>query len=353
MKWNRLAVAIGALVTVPAIFACSLRDTSYLRASGGTPVDDAGDDDAIVDGAKATCAATVLASGLAGPRLLVQDDSAIYWVTNDGNLSALKKDGTATAPRTVGGIGASVTSMAAEPGSGPNIFYTTGSEVRRIPKAGGASALVGTTTPAPRALAVDATHVFAMADDDTSADPSSITRFTHAGGAGEVIYSSEGAFVAAIALEGEDVFWDAYDNEFNSLPKSVAPDAGTPVSYRPSSAGDESATAPRAFAVDPQAFYYSNSVDVRSFKRQPTGVPTQLLSYDVDALVQAIAIDDRYVYAIDTVVNGTLRRAPKDGLGTPEVMLDGLVKPTALVVDATNVYVTVEGTPGAVLKCAK
>lgn len=356
MRPRALAFAVGTIASASAIMACSLRDTSYLKAGGASPSEAGADNDVAtppVDGSTPTRTATTIASGQAGPRLLVQDDSAIYWVTNDGNVSALKKDGSETTPRTVGNVGTSVTSMAAEPGSGPNLFYTSGGEVRRIPKAGGSPSLVGATTPAPRALAVDATHVFAMSDDDTSADPSSITRFPNAGGAGQMIFSSDASYIGAIAVEGDNVFWDSLDNRFNSLPKNASPDAGPPTSYRPTGDADESSITPFAFAVDGQAFYYSNGTDVRSFKRQETGVATQLLFYEVESVVNAIAIDDRYVYAIDAIVNGTLRRAQKDGLGAAETMLAALLKPTSLAVDSTSVYLAVEGTPGAILKCTK
>lgn len=347
-----------AVGSAAAILACSFRDITYLQVGPAPAGTDSGGTDAVTpeaggggDGSVATRTATVVAPGQLGPRLLTQDDTTLYWVTNDGNILALKKDGSESAPRPVAPA-AGVTFLIAEEGAGPSLFYASDSQVFRVDKAGGMPAPIGTTDPAPRALAADSAHVFVMGDDDgLSNESAGLYRFQHDGGAPAVLRRAELGVMYAIALRGNDVFWDEGDEVFLSLPKSSAPDAG-PQRYRPTGATQQISLTPQAFTVDDQAFFYSDqSGDVRTLARQPASAPTLIIAST--SPVEALAIDGTHVYALETTGNGVLRRNTKDGRGTAELMLDNLAKPSSLVVDATTVFIAIEGPPGAIVKCAK
>lgn len=349
-------VGIGAFIAASAIFACSLRDTSYLQAGGGpTPLPDGGGgDDAPVNpdtGSGATRTATVIASGQVAPQFLTQDDGTLYW-TGEGKIFALKKDGSETAPREVTAAAAGITFLVAEEGAGPNLFFTSGKEIKVVPKAGGTPTSIATTNPAPVALAVDPTYVFAAANDPDAFE-AALMRYTHDGMSPTVVRApDEASEVVAVALQGTDVWWDEGTGDFFSLPRNTGPDAGAK-KYSVSGQDVEYSYTPLGFAVDEKAIYYSNGTEVRAFAKTATGTPTQLINYEDTSEITAIAVDDKYVYAIDSRTNGTLRRNTKDKPGTPELMLDGLAKPTSIAVDATSVYLTIEGPAGTIVKCAK
>ena len=236
------------------------------------------------------------------------------------------------------------------------LFYTKGTEVFTVPKAGGASTSIGTTTPPPRALAIDPAFVFAMAEDENAADEPGLYRFQHDGGAPTVLRrASDSLYMYAIALQGNDVFWDEGEGTFFSLPKDAVADAG-PTLYEGKGANEsiETALYANGFAVDQNAFFYSDGTNVRTHQRAPSSTANTVISYAADTTsVTAVAIDDQYVYAIETGANGTLRRNTKDAKGAPELMLDGLGTPNSLAVDGTAIYIALEGPPGAIVKTTK
>ena len=358
VKARAFIVAGGAAISAAAIFACSLRDTSYLQAGGGPPGNEGGADNVVpgVDGSTATRTATVVAGNQFAPSLLTQDNENLYWVTSDGNVMAIKKDGSETAPRTMATAGAGVTALGTTDAA--ELFYTKGAEVFLVPKSGGGGAgtAIASTSPPPRALAVDPTFVFAMAEDETGEIEPGLYRFQHDGGAPTVLRrASESLYMYAIALQGNDVFWDEGDGVFLSLPKNAIADAG-PTTYDVMGAGGtiESALYANSFTVDENAFFYSDSSNVRSHARAPISTANTIIPYSAETTsVRAVAVDDRFVYAIETGAAGTLRRNTKDGKGAPELMLDGLSTPNSLAVDGTSVYIALEGPPGAIVKCAK
>jgi hypothetical protein len=346
----------GAVVVAATILACSLRVTSYLQAGGGTSPSEAGPDGIVpgADGSSATQTATVVAPDQFGPSLLTQDTGDLYWVTSDGNVMAIKKDGSEPSARMVTAAGPGVTALGTTDAA--ELFYTKGAQIFTVPKGGGAGSPIATTTPPPRALAVDPAYVFAMAEDESSDDEPGLYRFQHDGGAPTVLRrASESLYMFAIALQGNDVFWDEGEGIFFSLPKDAVADAG-PTSYESTGTAEtiESALYASSFAVDENAFFYSDGENVRTHPRAPMSTANTAIAYSADtASVRAVAIDDRFVYAIETGASGTLRRNTKDAKGTPELMLDGLATPNSLAVDANAVYVALEGPPGAIVKCGK
>lgn len=356
---NRRGIAgAGAIVVATGwLAACSLRDTSYLQAGGTTtPPNEAGPDSILpgVDGSTATHTATVIVPNLLAPSLLTQDKDNLYWVTSDGNVMAIKKDGTEASPRTITAAGTGVTALATVDAA--ELFYTKGTDVFTVPKAGGAATTIATTTPPPRALAVDPSFVFAMAEDENSADEPGLYRFQHDGGASTVLRrASDSLYMYAIALQGSDVFWDEGEGTFFSLKKDAVADAG-PTMYEGKGPNDsiETALYANGFAVDENAFFYSDGTDVRTHQRVPSSTANIVIPYDVDSAgVTGVAIDDKFAYAIESGANGTLRRNTKDAKGTPELMLDGLGTPNSLAVDETAVYIALEGPPGAIVKTNK
>jgi hypothetical protein len=357
---RRAFVAAGAaIVATTTIFACSLRDTSYLQAGGGPtlPNEGGGADNVVpvVDGETPTKTATVVAADQFAPSLLTQDDENLYWANSDGNLMAIRKDGSESAPRTVFAAGPGVIALATTPGA-TALFYTKGSQVFTVTKSGGAATPIATTDPPARALAVDPSFVFAMAEDEQSDVEPTLVRFQHDGGVPTVLrVASDSLYMYAIALQGNDVFWDEGEGTFFSLPKTAAADAGPTTYEGPNASGlVESALYANAFAVDETAFFYSDSTNVRTHQRAPTSTPNTAIAYSADTTsVRAVAIDDRWVYGVETGANGTLRRNTKDAKGEPELMLAGLATPNSIAVDANAVYLAVEGPPGAIVKCAK
>jgi hypothetical protein len=353
---RRTFVAVGgAVVATTTILACSLRDTSYLQAGGGTlPSEGGGADNVVpgVDGGETpTHTATVVAADQFAPGLLTQDDENIYWLNGDGNVLAIKKDGTESAPRTVVAAGAGVIALAATAGATP-LFYTKGAQVFSVPKSGGVGTPIATTSPPARALAADPSFVFAMAEDEQSDIEPSLVRFQHDGGVPTVLrVASDSLYMYAIALQGNDVFWDEGEGTFFSLPKNAVGDAAAPTPYDVSGGSSvESALYANAFVVDENAFFYSDGTNVRTHARAP-GTALTAIPYAESTGVRAVAIDDRFVYAIET--SGTLRRNAKDAKGTPELMLSGLATPNSFAVDGSAVYIAVEGPPGAIVKCSK
>lgn len=357
---NRRAIvaSAGALVVAASIFACSLRDTAYLQAGGGTLPNEAGADSPTpgIDSSSAgTCKPVTVATNLIAPTLLTQDGQNLYWLSGEGFILAIKKDGSETAPRKLATAGQGVGAVGTAD-SAP-LFYSKDTQIFVVDKsaavADSAGTPIGVANPTARALAVDPEFVFAMAEDDSSNLTPELLRFGHDGGARTVMRAAdESLFMTAMTIQGNEVFWDEGEGIFRSLPKTAAVDAG-PTLYEATGGTAETALNPAAFAVDENAFYYSDGQSVRSHARIPLSSATTVLSYASAESVSAIAIDDRFVYAIDTAAGGTLRRNTKNGKGTPELLLDALAKPNAVVVDAASVYVVLEGPPGTIVKCAK
>ena len=69
-----------------------------------------------------------------------------------------------------------------------------------------------------------------------------------------------------------------------------------------------------------------------SRKRQPAASAVTIYLGTPDDTLEDIAVDDEYVYALDTHASALLR-VPKGG-GDRENLLTGLKQPTSLVVDA-------------------
>ncbi len=341
----------AVFVIASAVAACTLvRDLDYLTEAPAAV--DAGEAGVPSDAGGRT--AELMVGQLVVPRLLVQDEGALYWMASDGSLLALNKENDAS-PRTVTKAGPAVMALAADPGAGGLLYYATGAQVFSVPKTGGTGTPLGSTSPSPAAIAIDDTYVFVMAYDESGAAPA-IVRFSRADGTKVQIAAAgpEATDLFGIALDRDNVFWDEGDNVFRSAPKSAGPDAGAAMLYRATSAETESAIGPDAFAVDADAIYYSDGTVVRSLQRVAAAAPTTLIATSDDlAELGAIALDDTYVYALDMRGNGALWRNVKTGRGTPEKLLDGLPKPNAIAVDARWIYLTVEGPEGKLLKLRK
>jgi hypothetical protein len=359
LKRRGFVTASGAVVVAAgALIACSLRDTSYLQAGdGGSPTDTGpGGETTPGDGASNAIrtAATVIGD-LVGPSRLDQDADNLYWLSGDGKILAIRKDGSEAAPRTLATPAAAVNAIAVGPTA---VFYASGNAIFTLPKTstGGQGTSIGTTEPLSRALAVDDAFVFAMAENNNSGfEFSGLYRFQHDGGAPTVLRRAEEAqLMVAIALHGPNVFWDEGEGTFYALPKTAMGDGGaTPQTFTTPGA-QEIAYSELSFAVDDNAFFFSDGTNVRTHARLTSSSATTLLAYaDTDDTVTAIALDETSVYAVETAVDGTLRRRAKDGKTDPELLLDKLDKPNSLAVDATSVYVAVEGPPGKIVKCAK
>ena len=104
---------------------------------------------------------------------------------------------------------------------------------------------------------------------------------------------------------------------------------------------------PVGIAIDATSVYFSNYIDAGGVvKVAKTGGPVQVLA---PGSVYGIAVDDTSVYFTDPDA-GVLWRVDKGG-GTPVMVAGGLQGPTALAVDATDVYVA--GGPSPIFKVSK
>lgn len=343
--------------------ACTLTQSlDYLQEGpkGGTPGTDGGDGGTGEGGGEGGSRnGEIVVPNQTKPEHLAQDDTSLYWATGGTVHSVAKTGGTAK----VIGVAPSVTFVAADPGPGGFVFVAAGRDVWRFPKDGSDGGVVFTApaqTPPVDTVLADQAGIFVLQVDDTS--ESSLVSKMAKDGKAQVALAGDAGAASLMAQEKDTLFWldsTLQPATFYELAKSAAP--GTAATTFPLVVDDEYPLASAQVAADATSLYWmATDANLESLvisrKRQKGAPAIKLLRGSTVAMFGNIAIDDMFVYVLD-LTRGTVIRGLKSGTSPPagEVVMDGLVGATAIVVDATNVYVTVEATGalGAVLKRRK
>jgi hypothetical protein len=362
-----LIVAIlGVAGTAGVLFACTLTQSlDYLQKGdggaeavieGGPPTGDGGP-----DGGQP--APVWEATGLTKPGFLVLDATNVYWVT-DGKVVSVSK-ATGGTPKVLGTVPSNISALAADSDPAGFVFAAVGTDVLRLSKDGsGAAANVVVFAPGS-----GATNADAIGADDTSlfvlqysvsglGTDARILRMLKDGGAPADISGDGGA--TTMTLDPTSVNWLSADPtkvelvqhakgapvDMDTAVFSLGPDDGPPMLSTD-------------IAVD-DAFLYWITTDatattrlIVSRKRQASASVVTIYLGQADDALARLAIDDKYVYALETHKSALLR-VPKSG-GDPVVLLSGLKQPSALAVDATGIYLAeaVVGMTGRVFKIAR
>lgn len=355
-------VIIAAAAGGAMLGACTLTQSlDYLQegGEGGTPGNDAGNGGGEGGGEAGSRNGEIVVTNQTKPDHLAQDDTNLYWSTGGTVQSIPKAGGT---PKTIG-VAPSVTFIAADPGPGGFVFVAAGRDVWRFPKDGSDGGVVFSApaqTPPVDTVLADQAGIFVL-QADVNEESSLIVKMAKDGTA-QVDLAGDAGAATLIAQEKDTLFWmdSTLDpTTFYELAKSAAP--GTPATAFPLPVDDEYPVLSAEVAADATNMYWMATDAnlqplVISRKRQKGAPAIKLLRGSTVATFGNIAIDDMFVYVLD-LTGGTVLRGLKAGTSPPagEVVMDGLIGPTAIVVDATNVYVTVEatGAMGAVLKRKK
>jgi hypothetical protein len=193
----------------------------------------------------------------------------------------------------------------------------------------------------PDAIALDATHVYwTNADDEDGA----VRRQAKAGGAIETVAST--AYPArGLTVDATPVYWTTQWH--NGVVARRATSGGAAETIVADSNGSQ------VVAVDAtHAYWYAGVGGTTGIWRAPrAGGTPELFAADEDGQVYAIALDDDHAYWAHS--DGFIRRRAKSGAGATEDLATAQHRPGTLALDATHVYWTVYGFPGAVRRRAK
>jgi hypothetical protein len=360
---------LGVAGTAGVLFACTLTQSlDYLQKGdggagigpfieGGGPTSEGG-----ADGAGRPAPVWEV-PGLTKPGFLVVDATNAYWVT-DGKVVSVPK-ATGGNPRVLGTVPPDTSALAVDSDPAGFVFAAVGTDVLRMPKDGsGAAAKVGVFAPGSGATTVDTigadgTSLFMLQYSANGVGVDArILRMANDGGALADISGDGGAMT--MTLDPTSVIWLSANPDkselvqhakgapadVNSAVFSLGPDDGVP-------------TLSSEIAVDDAFLYWITSDSTAttplmvSRKRDPSASFVTIYLGKPDETLAHLAVDDRYVYALETH-GSTLLRVPKTG-GDPVVLLSGLKQPSALAVDATGIYVAeaVVGMTGRVFKIAR
>ncbi len=364
-----IVASLGVAATAGVLFACTLTQSlDYLQKGdggagigpvieGGGPTGDGG-----ADGGGQPAPVWEV-TGLTKPGLLVVDATNAYWVT-DGKVVSVPK-ATGGMPKVLGNVPPNTSALAVDGDPAGFVFAAVGTDVLRMPKDGtGAAAAVAVFAPGSGATPVNAIgadgpslFVLQYSVNGLGVD-ARILRMANDGGAPADISGDGGA--TTMTLDPTSVLWlsaspdrseivqhaKGAPADVNSAVFSLGPDDGVP-------------TLSSEIAVD-DAFLYWITTDstattpiMVSRKRDPSASVVTIYLGKPDETLRHLAVDEKYVYALETH-GSTLLRVPKSG-GDPVVLLSGLKQPSALAVDATGIYVAeaVVGMTGRVFKIAR
>ena len=363
MKTSRVVRALFAgAAALGAITACTLaRPLDYLTSAGdagGQEVEREGGSSGEIDGEAPRDA---VADAQLAPRNLTQDSDNLYWSNADGVIMTVAKAGGPTRAVATAPAGAAVAWLTADSDPQGDLFLIAGDAVHRVPKAGGDLTLIEKDTPRPRALAVDDDALFVAHSDESSSSFGHLARFSK-DGTSRAFLSVDGDEPVAVALHGDSVFWAGLSEDGSGvvfeLPKNAPPDAGASAKVHKGPGVDDEVYPDTAegFAVDDEAIYFLELDDVYRLARGQALVPATLFDAPEGAKPASFAYDGQSVYIADQRDKGAVIRVAKTG-GAPTVVASNQPVPTSVVVDATSVYFTVQGTglspDGAVLRVRK
>jgi hypothetical protein len=369
MTRQRFAVMLlGAMATTGVLVACTLTQSLDYLQSGGegdgggadvvsentTPIDGGG------EGGPAK-PAEVLVPNQTKPDLLAQDATSLYWVAAGTSVMSVPKAG--GTPKNHGTVAGAVY-LAVDPDPQGAIFVAAGTDVWSIPKAGGDAGVVykaAAGQPLIGTVKADETSLFVL-QTDPNAEFSEIRRMAKDGTARvDIDDGGSGGAATIMTIDSQTLFWlDSSQTPTTIYELAKNAPAGTKPNDFPFLVDENFPAETKEFAVDSTDTYWvTTDVDtsaplVISQKRQKGAPKVNVYKGGVTEFrYGAIALDDTNVFVIE-LKTGVVLRIPKVG-GASTVVVDGLDTPSSIVVDATHVYVTAEGTGsmGAVLKHTK
>lgn len=357
-----LALAVSCASAAAVLAACTLTQSlEYLQQGGGEggivdPDSSSGGDGGREGGGPRP--GEVIVPNLSKPDFLAQDATSLYWAAAGTVQSVPKAGGT---PRTLG-TAAGVTSLAVDPAADGFVFVAAGREVVRFPKSGADAGVVFSapaTTAAVDTVLADDKALFVLQADQLG--EASLVRKMGKDGTGQVDLAGDAGLASLMTQDESTLFWmdsTITPSTFYELAKSAAP--GTQPNPLAFLVDDDYPLSSREVAADGTNLYWTvenagNVPLIVSRKRQKSADAIVLYRGTGDGAFGGIALDATFVYALDLKAGSVVRVAKSGTTPGAEVVLDGLSGPRSIVVDATNIYVTIEATGalGAVVKRKK
>lgn len=341
------AAACAATLAACTIFA----PLDYLQSGGDTEPDDAETGAPAEGGADAEApsrTATTLFPKQELPTLLRDDGTALYWL-NAGTSIVRRGDKAGGTPRDVGKAGEATVDLEVDQGPSGFVYWVQGKQIRRAAKDGsdaGSSVLLD----GPRDIldiAVDDTTIYYVAVDD-AAGIGSLERMPKGGGASSTVDPDANLDVILVTTSAAKVTYADSTGVVYTLPKTSDGGAGrTKVGNENNDLIDPDVTV--GIRTDDSALFWAEE---NLGADQPATIDRHLLAAGVGGAViysdpkakpSALAIDDTYVFWTDIQL-GTVRRALKtDQAARGELLLATQPRPSGVAVDASKVYVTLQG----------
>ncbi len=349
---HRHWLGLGALAA-GMLMACSfVQSLDYLQDGAPTGAESGADGSS---GGAGVVPITV-ADKQTAPRLLAQDQGALYWLSDGVVMTIAKSGGAARALGTV--VGA--LSLAVEPDPNGGVYLTVGTDVVRVPKDGSDGGTVFRAAggaPLADTVVADESGLFVLQYDE-NADESRILRMDRDGAAPTALVPDSGSLPATLNADETTLVWVDTNLTNSSFVEHDKTANGPPTRTIDLGATDDAPESSINVAFDGTTIFWatdglSGSPGILSRKRDTAGTVLKLF-IGTDETFGAVAIDAKNVYAIETNAGAVLRVSKQGGDG--KRIVTGLVVPSGLVVDDTNIYFTVEGDGvgrGAVLKIAK
>ena len=347
--WLGLAALAAGLLT-----ACSfVQSLDYLQ--DGDPITDGGGTDG-GGGGEAGAVPIPVADKQTAPRLLAQDQGALYWLSDGVVMTIAKSGGTARALGTVAGAVA----LAVEPDPNGAVYLTVGTDVFRVPKDGSAAGMIfkgATGAPLANTVIADESGLFLLQYDDNVAE-SQVLRMERDGAAPTPLVPDSGALPSTLNADSTTLIWvdtSLTNSGFVEHDKTANGPASKTIEL---GANDDTPASSINVAFDATTIFWatdgaSGKPGVLSRKRDAAGTVLKLF-VGTDETFGPVVIDAQNVYAVETTP-GAILRVSKQGNDGKRIVT-GLASPSGLVVDDVNVYCTVEGAGvggGAVLRVAK
>jgi hypothetical protein len=265
-----------------------------------------------------------------------------------------------------------------------HVYFTVGTEIRRVAKVGGTSETLTGGLAEPRGIALDATRAYVIDERRR------VRAVDKQGGAPVTVVEDEGgtARVLDLAITGSHLYWtvshDPPDAAMGTV-KRVPLAGGTPQTVATLPSG----TQPLAVALNATHVFFTTAGDRRVMRadvgggglatlaselKEPmsiavdaqrvvwtdlqSGVQTTPLDGGVDPVELAptggagpLALSDTHAY-FASVLLGEVSRVPLQG-GEAERWVVYLVQPGGIAVDDSNVYVVNNSLDAAILKAPK
>ena len=344
-------LGLGALAT-GMLMACSfVQSLDYLQ--DGDPAGGEGGTESGGGGATPI----PVASNQTAPRSLAQDQGSLYWLS-DGVVMTIAKTANAM-PRAIGTVmGAAHLAVDSDPAGA--VYLAVGTDVFRLPKDGSAGATIFKApvgSPLADTLVADEAALFVLQYDD-NVEESRILRMERDGAAPTALVPDSGALPATLNADPSTLIWVDTNLTNSGFVEHDKTANGPPSKIIELGAADDAPASSVNVAFDGTTIFWatdglSGGAGIFSRKRETAGTVLKLF-VGTNETFGPVAIDAQNVYAILTNAGAILRVSKQGGDG--KRIVTGLVVPSGLVVDDTNIYFTVEGDGvgrGSVNKVAK